>query len=90
MALLYQCNFMREDLPGQTRHLTRGPIHPPLSTRAVATLKDNTTWSGYRNDNTFSYQKSIGVTFSKLPNLSLDQNYDVDAAPSVNHRQKSK
>ena len=50
--LLYQGNFMREDLSSQTRHLTRDPIHPPLSTRAVDTLKDNTTWSGYCNDNT--------------------------------------
>ena len=48
---LWHC-FISATLSSQTRHLTRGPIHPPLSTRALATLKDNTTWSGYCNDNT--------------------------------------
>ena len=44
---------MGEDLSSQvTQHLTIGPIHPPLGTRVVATLKDNTTWSNYSNDNT--------------------------------------
>lgn len=84
--MLYQGIFIREDLSAQTRHLTRGPIHPPISTRAVATLKDSTTWSSYCNTKRRIFL-SKRATFSKLLNLSLEHNYDADAVPSVNHKQ---
>ena len=44
-VLLYQGNSIGRDLSSKTQHLTTGPIHPPLSTRVVARLKHNTTWS---------------------------------------------